>query len=76
MDSKERHVKENNPHAGDTPDMIANSMKAEGKDRKRNSTSRINRLWLWLGVIVLVFILLYWLFTIGIFGDLTNSFNG
>lgn len=44
--------------------------------RKRHDTRKTNRLWLWLGVIVLVFILLFWLFAIGTFGDLVNWFNG
>ena len=35
-----------------------------------------NRLWVWLGVLVLIFILIYWLFAIGTFGDLANWFNG
>lgn len=38
--------------------------------------SRTSRLWVWLGVLVLIFILLYWLFAIGTFGDLANWFNG
>lgn len=76
MDKKEKHVRENEPHNYETPDQIANSMKAKGKNEERNHTARSNRLWLWLGVIVLIFILAYWLFSIGIFGDLTNSFNG
>ena len=35
-----------------------------------------SRLWVWLGVLVLLFIILYWLFAIGTFGDLANWFNG
>ncbi|MDE7381043.1 MAG: hypothetical protein K2N03_02810 [Muribaculaceae bacterium] len=76
MDKKEKHVRENKGANYETPDQIANSMKARGKERQRENTSRINKFWLWFGVLVLVFILLYWLFSIGIFGDLTNSFNG
>ncbi len=76
MDTKERHVKENEGHKYETPDQIANSMKANGKNRERGNTRRINRLWLWLGVLVLIFILLYWLFAMGTLGDLTNAFNG
>ena len=53
-----------------TDDQIAKSMTAEGKNRKRRDTVRTNRLWIWLGVIVLIFILLYWLFAIGTFEDL------
>ena len=31
---------------------------------------------MWFGVLVLVFILLFWLFAIGTFGDLADWFNG
>lgn len=72
MDSKERHIRENEGNA----DLIAKSLKAQAHERKRESTKKINRLWLWLGVLVLVAILLYWIFTFGIFGSLTDSFNG
>lgn len=64
---KERNTRENE---------TANSLPAEGKNRKRNSTGRTNKLWMWLGVIVLVFILLYWLFAIGTFEDMLGVFNG
>ncbi|MDE5793154.1 MAG: hypothetical protein K2I08_00355 [Muribaculaceae bacterium] len=37
---------------------------------------RGNKLWVWLGTLVLIFIILYWLFAIGTFGDLANWFNG
>ena len=59
-----------------TDDQIAKSMTAEGKNRKRRDTVRTNRLWIWLGVIVLIFILLYWPFAIGTFEDLIGYFNG
>ena len=54
----------------------------EGKKTQENrqnddiQPSRTSRLWVWLGVLVLIFILLYWLFAIGTFGDLANWFNG
>ncbi len=73
MDSKEKHIRENEPV---NADMIADSLRAEGRNRKRENTRKINRLWLWLGILVLIAILLYWLFSIGIIGDMTNSFNG
>lgn len=78
MDKKEKHVRENEPHKEvvETPDQIAGSLRAESKNRDRMNTSKNNRLWLWLGVIILVFILLYWLFSIGIFEDLVGYFNG
>lgn len=74
MNQKEKHVRENKAY--ETPDQIAGSMPAEGKDNKRKGTMRTNRLWLWLGVIILVFILLYWLFAVGTFEDMLGVFNG
>ncbi len=73
MDSKERNNREDRPV---NADMIANSMKAEGRERHRESTRKINRLWMWLGVLVLIAILLYWLFSIGLFESLTGVANG
>lgn len=57
-------------------------MRNEGKEleksrqRKEMGSQGSNRLWVWLGVLILIFILLYWLFAIGTFGDLANWFNG
>ncbi len=82
MDRKEKHIRENESaaqresHNHQTPDQIAESLPAAGRNRKRDNTRKTNRLWLWLGVIILIFILLYWLFSIGIFEDLTGYFNG
>lgn len=82
MDRKEKHVRENESleqrraHERLDADQLAESMPANGRNRKRENTRKTNRLWLWLGVLVLIFILLYWLFTIGIFEDLAGYFNG
>ena len=73
MDSKEKHVRE--IESVDS-DLIADSLKAEGKNRRRENTRKTNRLWLWLGVLILIALLLYWIFSIGIIGDATGSFNG
>lgn len=73
MDSKERNNRENEPV---NADMIASSMKAESRKRHRENTRKINRLWLWLGVLVLIAILLYWLFSIGIFESISGMTNG
>ena len=78
MDTKERHIKENEGHRHDdvNSDLIADSLKANGKNQKRESTKRVNKLWLWLGVLVLVLILLWWLFIyVDIFG-ITGNPNG
>ena len=75
MENKDRQEKEN---------KAFNDMRHEGREvrqsRQNNDDDiqpqRGNRLWVWLGVLVLIFILLYWLFAIGTFGDLANWFNG
>ena len=78
MDTRERHIKENQGHHHDdvTSDVIADSIRAEGKDLKRNSTRRINKLWLWLGVLILIAILIWWLFTYVIAFDAAGDENG
>lgn len=78
MDKKEKHIRENDPHYEHhvDPDQVAKSLPAEERNMERKHTSSVNRLWLWLGIIVLIFILLYWLFSIGIFEDLVGYFNG
>lgn len=73
MEYRDRQNKEN---------KAFDEMRHEGKniqESRRNDDiepSRRSRLWVWLGVLVLIFILLYWLFYIGTFGDLANWFNG
>ena len=71
--SNSRQEKENRAF-----DEIRHEGKNEQRERRDNDfqPSRTNRLWVWLGVLVLIFILLYWLFAIGTFGDLANWFNG
>lgn len=86
MDTKEKHVRENEGRESrearydaerhEPSDMIAGSLPAEGRERKRKDTKKINNLWLWFGVLILIAILLYWLFSIGIMEDLMNVFNG
>lgn len=83
MDNKEKHVRENDPHkhhdrSQEDPrsDMIADSLRAEGKNNKRRSTKRINNLWLWFGVLVLIIIILLWLFVFGTWEDLVGASNG
>ena len=70
---KDKHVKD---QEGVNADMIAQSMKAEEKNKHRENTRRINRLWLWLGVLVLVAILLYWIFSIGLLESVSGVSNG
>ena len=51
-------------------------LREEGRERKEEGSRNSNRLWIWLGALVLIFIIIYWLFAIGTFGDLQNWFNG
>lgn len=72
MDKREKHVRENAPHhEADNENLLS-----KGKNQQQNGIAKSNRLWIWLGVIVLIFILLYWLFAIGTFEDLIGYFNG
>ena len=86
MDTKEKHIRENEGvekrelreqrATSVEPGMTADSLRAEARNNKRNDTRKITRLWLWLGVLVLVAILLWWLFSIGLLEDLAGVFNG
>ncbi|MDE6017775.1 MAG: DUF2269 domain-containing protein [Muribaculaceae bacterium] len=73
MENKELKEKEN---------KAFQEMRRAGKNLEENRQDKIDgtqkgsRLWVWLGVLVLIFILIYWLFAIGTFGDLANWFNG
>lgn len=72
-DKKDRHNREDEaPNA----DQISRSMKAEQRDKHRENTRSMNRLWIWLGVLILVIILLWWLFTIGFAEDASGVING
>ncbi|MDE5887616.1 MAG: hypothetical protein K2J48_09420 [Muribaculaceae bacterium] len=73
MENKENLHREEEAANGD---MVANSLRARGHRRQNESTKRVNKLWLWLGVLLLVAILLYWLFSIGIMESLSGYFNG
>lgn len=85
MNTKEKHIRENESAARraaeevnelHTPDQIADSMPAEGRNRKRVGSEKSNRLWIWLGVLILIFIIVWWLFSIGTFEDIIGSANG
>lgn len=81
MDTKERHIRENESvekreERTDNADLIADSLRANGKIRKRESTKKINKLWIWFGVMILIAILLFWLWTIGMFEDISGVTNG
>ena len=73
MEDKDRREMENK--AFDEMRRAGRNLEERRQD-KADGSQRTNRLWVWLGVLVLIFILLYWLFAIGTFGDLANWFNG
>lgn len=58
------------------PDVEANGLRADGKKNENKSTKKMNRIWLWLGVLILCFILLWWIFGIGTAEDLSGVVNG
>ena len=63
MNTKERHIRENEGHRHDedvNSDMIADSLRADSKIRNRKDSKRVNKLWLWLGVLVLILLILWW----------------
>lgn len=68
MDSKERNQ---NDQVSD--EQIANSLRVDAKKRNQANISKNNRLWLWLGILVLVAILLYCLFSIGLFTSMGGA---
>lgn len=84
MDTKERHIRENESNAKREirearegyETQIGEGLKAEGKIRKNVGKSKSNRLWLWLGILILIFILVWWLFSIGTFSDILGTTNG
>ena len=54
----------------------AELLRARGRKRHNENMRRVNQLWIWLGVLFLVFILLWWVWSIGTFEDLAAFFNG
>jgi hypothetical protein len=66
----------NEKNSHEDPELIADELRVEAQKRKRRNVKKMNNWWLWLGVLILIFILVWWLWTIGIFGDVTGSFNG
>lgn len=63
MDANERHDANDKKDA--YLDQVATSLKAHAKMKKDNNTRKSNKIWLWLAVIILIFILFWWIFGIG-----------
>lgn len=74
MDSKD--TRDEIRRERDLANEEARRLRADSRVRHNNSTRKVNRLWLWLGVLILVFILLWWLYSIGTFEALTGVTNG
>lgn len=72
----ETHEKKNNEGRRDEDILEAGKLKAEGKREERHCSGKVNKLWLWLGVLLLIFILLWWLYSVGMFEDLIGVSNG
>lgn len=72
----ETHEKNNNEGRRDEDILEAGKLKAEGKREERHRSGKVNKLWLWLGVLLLIFILLWWLYSVGMFEDLIGVSNG
>ena len=56
--------------------LEAEKMRVQAKKQEREHTHKVNKLWMWLGVLLLIFILLRWIWTIGTFEDLFGVTNG
>ncbi len=76
MENKE--IKEKEDKAFEEMKHAGKKLEETRQDNQDNQdgVQKSNRLWVWLGVLILIFILIYWLFAIGTFGDLANWFNG
>lgn len=57
--------KDEKQHNADNADQIAKSMLANEKEKERERTNRMNRLWIWLGVMFLVAILIWFMYFLG-----------
>lgn len=62
MERDDRRKQENQQ---DNAEMIARSLEAEQRDREREKTRRMNKLWIWLGVMFLVVILIWLMYFLG-----------
>lgn len=69
MDSKENK----NQNDSAQSEFNRESLMQEANERRRETVSKNNRLWLWLGILVLVAILLYALFSMGLFESMSAA---
>ena len=69
MDSKENKKENGSVNA----DLIADSLRVDAKKRRNENVAKNNRMWLWLGILVLVAILLYATFSMGLFEGMSHA---
>lgn len=73
MDTKDtKEIRERHEIANEE----AQRLQTKGNVRHKRNVRKINGLWIWLGVLILIFILLWWLYTIGTFEALSGVING
>lgn len=73
MATEEKH----NLNGNNEPKPIqAEEIKRQAEARKRNTIKKMNNWWLWFGVLILVAILIWWLFSMGLAEDAQGVFNG
>lgn len=74
MESEER--KEKRQEVREAINEASDKARAQHNVRRNNNTRKTNRLWLWLGVLILCIILIWWLFTLGTAEDTMGIING
>lgn len=74
MESEER--KEKREEVREAIHDATDAARAQHNVRHNNYTRKINKLWLWLGVLILCIILIWWLFTLGTAEDTVGLING
>lgn len=74
MESEERNEKRE--EVREAIREASDEARARHHIQRNNSVRKTNRLWLWLGVLILVIILVWWLFGIGTAEDAAGVING
>lgn len=67
-------MKTENQQEEDT--LIEMRRNIDARNRNYRNYKRSNKWWIWFGILVLIFILLWWLWTVGIFGDAIIRYQG
>lgn len=66
----------NEKNRNEAPVDQAHELKREAQERRQKTIRKMNNWWLWFGVLVLVAILIWWLFSMGLAEDATGVING